>query len=130
MTDSGDLVFKVSVRNPSYRSLVRDQHNYIQSLEDKLAKQQEIVSQPNIGQNPAYKPVGISRKSLTHLQPRNSSDLTNSNTSANNKISELANFSRMNREKMEKFLEGYSEDKHKILKEIEREHEKLQSHEF
>lgn len=32
LTEDGHLLFKVSVRNPSYRSLVRDQQQYIQSL--------------------------------------------------------------------------------------------------
>lgn len=35
VNDNGDLVFHVSVRNPSYRSLVRDQKQYIDYLEAK-----------------------------------------------------------------------------------------------
>lgn len=33
LTDDGHLEFCVSVRNPSYRSLVRDQKDYIKFLE-------------------------------------------------------------------------------------------------
>lgn len=29
-------MFRISVRNPSYRSLVRDQQQYVQSLEEKV----------------------------------------------------------------------------------------------
>jgi len=29
LSEEGGLVFHISVRNPSYRSLVRDQNNYI-----------------------------------------------------------------------------------------------------
>ena len=34
--DDDSLNFNVSVRNPSYRSFVRDQNNYIENLEKKL----------------------------------------------------------------------------------------------
>jgi hypothetical protein len=37
LTDEGDLIFCVSIRNPSYRTLVRDQDNYISFLEAKLS---------------------------------------------------------------------------------------------
>lgn len=36
VTFDGSLVFNVSVRNPSYRSLVRDQKQYIENLENKV----------------------------------------------------------------------------------------------
>jgi hypothetical protein len=36
ITESGDLVFNVNVRNPSYKSLVSDQNNYINYLEEKI----------------------------------------------------------------------------------------------
>ena len=41
LTDEGSLVFHVCVRNPSYRSLVRDQNNYIDKLENKLQEESE-----------------------------------------------------------------------------------------
>lgn len=41
LTDNGELLFVVNVRNPSYRSLVRDQKQYIEFLETQLASNSE-----------------------------------------------------------------------------------------
>lgn len=38
LTDVGDLMFIVNVRNPSYRSLVRDQKQYIEFLETQASQ--------------------------------------------------------------------------------------------
>lgn len=38
MVEGEDLEFSVGVRNPSYKSLVRDQKQYIISLEEKLKR--------------------------------------------------------------------------------------------
>lgn len=49
INQDGNLVFIVNVRNPSYRSLVRDQKQYIQSLEKDIAheKSEKNISPSN-----------------------------------------------------------------------------------
>ncbi len=41
MNGEGALWFNVSVRNPTYKSLVRDQENYVKVLENKLKSNEE-----------------------------------------------------------------------------------------
>ncbi len=47
MNVEGALNFVVSVRNPTYKSLVRDQENYIKVLENKLKSNEESPSVRN-----------------------------------------------------------------------------------
>lgn len=58
LTDVGDLLFIVNVRNPSYRSLVRDQKQYIEFLESQAAQH-----------NSAEKGVPSSEKSMKMSKP-------------------------------------------------------------
>lgn len=47
LNHEGSLNFNISVRNPTYKSLVRDQENYIKVLENKLKSNEESPSLRN-----------------------------------------------------------------------------------
>lgn len=47
MNVEGALNFIISVRNPTYKSLVRDQENYVKVLENKLKSNEESPSVRN-----------------------------------------------------------------------------------